>query len=251
MTTLSRRAFTREALGSILTYSLLDALCSRDAFADEIKPITVAWFKELNDLSREVKDHRLKQLDWQKQIEALYARVDLADLLRFIDFDKLAQDVDYPDHGARSLRPKFAEVAGVPTELVFGRQVFAMKPGRSVIPHGHNNMATAFLILRGNFQGRHYDRVADETDHLIIRPTVDRSFGPGGCSTVSDFKDNVHWFTAQNDVGFIFNIHVMEVNPSLGKRTGRVYVDPNGEKLKDGTIRARRVNYDEANKLYG
>lgn len=251
MSTLDRRAFTREALGSLLTFSLLDALWSRDAFAAEVKPITVAWFKELNDLSRDVKDQRLKQLEWQKQIEALYARVDLPDLLRFIDFEKLSQGVDYPEHGVRSLRPQFAQIAGVPTELIFGRQVFAMKPGRSVIPHGHNNMATAFLILRGDFQGRHYDRVADETDHLIIRPTIDRRFGVGECSTVSDYKDNVHWFTAADDVGFIFNIHVMDVNPDSGKRTGRIYVDPKGEKLKDGTIRARRVNYEEANQLYG
>lgn len=251
MSTLDRRAFTREALGSLLTFSLLDALWSRDAFAAEVKPITVAWFKELNDLSRDVKDQRLKQLEWQKQIEALYARVDLPDLLRFIDFEKLSQGVDYPEHGVRSLRPQFAQIAGVPTDLIFGRQVFAMKPGRSVIPHGHNNMATAFLILRGDFQGRHYDRVADETDHLIIRPTIDRRFGVGECSTVSDYKDNVHWFTAADDVGFIFNIHVMDVNPDSGKRTGRIYVDPKGEKLKDGTIRARRVNYEEANQLYG
>ena len=126
-----------------------------------------------------------------------------------------------------------------------------MKPGRSVVPHGHNNMATAFLILKGNFQGRHFDRLQDEKDHLIIRPTIDRRFGPGEASSVSDFKDNIHWFTAQDDVGYIFNIHVMDVNPNAGSSTGRVYLDPNGEKLSDGTIRARRVNYDEVNKLYG
>src|SRR5688572_16844523 len=146
MSTLNRRAFTREALGSVLTFSLLDALLSRDAFAAEVKPITAAWLKELNDLAGDVKDQSLKQLEWQKQVEALYARVDLADLLKFIDFDKLTAEVDFPEHGARSLKPKFPEIAGVPTKLVFGAQVFAMKPGRSVIPHGHNNMATAFLI---------------------------------------------------------------------------------------------------------
>lgn len=251
MSTLDRRAFSREALGSVLTFSLLDLLHSRDAFAAEVKPITVAWFKELNDLARDVKDQKLKQLEWQQQIASLYARVDLPDLLRFIDFEKLTQSVDFPEHGARSLRPQFPEIDGVPTSLVFGRQVFAMRPGRSVVPHGHNNMATAFLILKGNFQGRHYDRLADEAEHMILRPTIDRRFSPGECSTVSDFKDNVHWFTAEGGPGFIFNIHVLDVNPTSGRRTGRVYVDPQGEKLKDGTIRARLVNYEEVNKLYG
>jgi hypothetical protein len=251
MSTLNRRAFTREALGSVLTFSLLDTLCSRDAFAEAIKPITAQWFKQVNDLAGDVKSQKLKQVEWQKQIEALYAQVDLPDLLRFIDFDKLSAEVDLPEHGARSLRPKFAEIDGVPTNLVFGRQVFAMRPGRSVVPHGHNNMATAFLILKGNFRGRHYDRLQDEPDHMILRPTIDRAFDVGEHSSISDYKDNVHWFTAQDDVGYIFNIHVMDVNPGSGKSTGRVYVDPQGEKLQDGTIRARRVNYEEVNKLYG
>jgi hypothetical protein len=248
---LDRRQFSRQTLGSLLTFSLLDWVGTRDAFAAEVKPITTAWLKQLNDLAAEVKGQSLKQLDWQKQVEALYAKVDLPDLLKLIDFDKLTSNVDLPDHGARSLRPAFPEIEGVPTKLVFGRQVFAMKPGRSVVPHGHNNMATAFLILKGNFQGRHYDRLQDEKEHLIIRPTIDRRFGAGEYSSVSDYKDNVHWFTAQDDVGYIFNIHVMDVNPASGNSTGRVYVDPNGEKLQDGTIRARRVNYDEVNKLYG
>lgn len=248
---LDRRQFSRQTLGSLLTFSLLDLVGSRDAFADEVKPITTAWLKQLNALAADVKGQSLKQLDWQKQVEALYAKVDLPDLLKLIDFDKLTKGVDLPEHGARSLRPTFPEIDGVPTKLVFGRQVFAMKPGRSVVPHGHNNMATAFLILKGNFQGRHYDRLQDEKEHLIIRPTIDRRFGAGEYSSVSDYKDNVHWFTAQDDVGYIFNIHVMDVNPASGKSTGRVYVDPQGEKLQDGTIRARRVNYDEVNKLYG
>jgi hypothetical protein len=251
MSVLGRRQFTREALGSLLTFSLLDTLLSGDAFSAEIKPITVKWLAEVDALGHDVKDSRLKQDEWQKKIEELYARVDLPELLRFIDFDKLTAAVDYPEHGARSLKPQFPEIAGLPTKLVFGRQVFAMKKGRSVVPHGHNNMATAFLILKGDFHGRHYDRLQDQAEHYIIRPTIDRSFSAGGCSTVSDFRDNIHWFTAKDDVGFIFNIHVMDVNPKLGKATGRVYLDPLGEKLADGTIRARKVKYDEVNKLYG
>ena len=81
-----------------------------------------------------------------------------------IDFDKLRQ-VEFKDRGERSLRFKFPEVEGLPTDLVFGHQVFALQKGRSVAPHGHNNMATAFLILQGEFQGRHYDRLEDEAEH--------------------------------------------------------------------------------------
>jgi hypothetical protein len=85
---------------------------------------------------------------------------------------------------------------------------------------------------------------------MIIRPTIDRTFAPGEHSTVSDFKDNVHWFTATSDRAFIFNIHVMNVDPAK-KENGRVYIDPNGEKLSEGRIRARRVSAAEVFKLYG
>ena len=106
--------------------------------------------------------------------------------------------MNYPAVGAGSLPPDFTHVSGLPTNLVFGRQIFAMAKGRSVIPHGHDNMATGFLVLKGNLRGRHWDRVEDHKDHYLIRPTIDRTFKPGEYSTISDHKDNVHWFTAES-----------------------------------------------------
>jgi hypothetical protein len=198
-----------------------------------------------------VKGQKLQQVEWQKKIEELYSQVDLPDLLRLIDFDRLSAKVEYVDNGARSLRFDFQPLPGVPSRMAFGRQIFAVKQDRSVVPHGHNNMTTAFLILKGEFRGRHYDRVQDEPQHLIIKPTIDRKFAPGDCSTISDHKDNIHWFQATSETAFIFNIHVLGVNPESKTSSGRVYLDPNGEKLADGLIRARRVDYDTVHKLYG
>jgi hypothetical protein len=251
MTELTRRSFTHHTLGSLLTYSLLDTLAGADLFADEVKPVTVKWLADVNQLGSDAKGQKLKQVEWQKKIEELFAKVDLPDLLRLIDFDRLAAGVQLVDKGERSLKVKFPEIEGLPTNLVFGRQVFALKKGRSVVPHGHNNMATAFLILKGDFHGRHYDRLEDEPEHFIIKPTIDREFKPGGCSTISDHKDNIHWFQALNEPAFIFNIHVTDIVPSSAKPTGRVYLDPNGEKLKDGLVRAKRLSYQKAYDLYG
>ena len=167
--------------------------------------------------------------------------MDLPALLKTLDFDRMAAGVNFPAHGARSLPVDFKNVSGLPTSLVFGRQIFAMSKGRSVVPHGHDNMATGFLILKGTFRGRHYDRVEDHKDHYIIRPTIDRTFTPGECSTISDHKDNVHWFTAESDTAFIFNIHVNDTDPGNPKRPGRVYVDPLGEKLAGGLVKAPKI----------
>lgn len=247
---LSRRQFTQHTLTGLLTYSLLDLLVARDAFGAETKALAARWIKDLNDLSHDVKGKKFSQVEWQKKVDSLFDQVDLTDTLKFLDFDKLTSNIKYRDQGELSLKPKLPAVEGLPTSLVFGHQVFALTKDRSVVPHGHNNMATAFLILKGDFRGRHYDRLEDDGQFMIIRPTLDRSFTAGEHSTVSDYKDNVHWFTATSDQAFIFNIHIMNVDPDV-KNTGRVYIDPQGEQLSDNRIRAKRVTSAEVYKLYG
>jgi len=248
---LTRREFGRDLLGGLLIFSTLETLLGRDLLAGEGKAITARWLADLQELGLSVQNQKLPQVEWQKKVEELFAKVDLPELLKFIDFDRLTKDLKFVDRGARSLSFKFPEVEGLPTKLVFGKQIFALKKERSVVPHGHNNMATAFLILNGDLRGRHYDRLEDHDDHIIIRPTIDRTFSPGGCSTISDKKDNVHWFQALSETAFIFNIHVYDVSPGLGAPTGRVYLNPEGEKLAGGLIRAPRLNYQQCERLFG
>jgi len=247
----NRREFAQQALGSLLTFSLLETLLERDAFADPVKPLVTRWVADVNDLGVELKHGRLSQLEWQQLVEQLFSNVELPELLKLIDFEKVVARGPLVDNGARRFSFRFTEVAGVPTKLVFGKQIFGLKEGRSVVPHGHNNMATAFLILKGDFHGRHYDRLDDEDDHIIIRPTIDRAFSVGDYSTVSDHKDNVHWFKAATEGSYIFNIHVLNLADDFPLPTGRVYVDPNGEQLAGEAIRAKRIGYKEAHRLYG
>ncbi len=247
----SRRAFTRQALQSLTAVALLEGLAARQLFGDDVRPVLDGWLKELNAISRDVRDRKVKDVEFTRSLEGLYRRVDLDALLKSLDFDRIAREVNYPAIGAKSLPVDFDKVSGLPTSLVFGRQIFAMKKGRSVVPHGHDNMATGFLVLKGNLRGRHYDRVEDHKDHYVIRPTIDRSFQPGEFSTVSDHKDNVHWFTAESETAFIFNVHVTETDPGNPKPPGRVYVDPAGEKLAGGLIKAPKVTYGQVNRMYG
>jgi hypothetical protein len=251
MPTETRRAFHQKALQMLTGVALIEGLAAHRLFGADVRPIIEAWLDELNTISRDVKDQKLKDIAFQKALEDLYRRVDLPALLKTLDFERIAADVNYPAKGAKTLPVDFHHVSGLPTELVFGRQIFALRKGRSVVPHGHNNMATGFLILSGNLRGRHYDRLEDNTDHYIVRPTIDRAFAPGEFSTVSDHKDNVHWFQAESDTAFIFNIHVMDTNPENPNRSARVYVDPLGEKLAGGLYKAPKISYGKANELYG
>jgi hypothetical protein len=247
----TRREFTRNALQSLTTVVLIEGLWSNRLLGSDVRPIVDDWFKELEAISRDVHDHRVKDVEFQQSLQKLYRRVDLPALLKTIDFDRLAAGTSFPAKGAKSLPVDFSHVNGLPVQQAFGRQIFAMGQGRSVVPHGHDNMATGFLVLKGSFRGRHYDRIEDHSDHYIIRPTIDRSFQPGEFSTISDHRDNVHWFTAESQSGFLFNIHVVETNPENPNRPGRVYVDPVGEKLAGGLIKAPKISYGKVNQLYG
>ncbi|MHC5538369.1 cupin domain-containing protein [Singulisphaera rosea] len=247
----SRREFARQTIQSLTALALIDGLAARHLFGADVRPILDEWFKELETISRDVHDHKVKDVEFQKSLEDLYRRVELPALLKTLDFDRIAAGVKFPAVGARSLPVDFKNISGLSTKLVFGGQIFAMTKGRSVVPHGHDNMATGFLILNGTLRGRHYDRIEDHDDHYIVRPTLDRSFARGESSTISDHKDNVHWFMAESEHAFIFNIHVMETNPENPKKPGRVYVDPLGEKLAGGLYKAPKISYGRVNQLYG
>lgn len=247
----TRREFTQKALQSLTAVALVEGLAAHRLFGADVKPVVDAWLNKLNTISRDVKEQKLKDVEFQQALEDLYRHVDLPALLKTLDFERMAAGVNYPAKGAKSLPVDFKNVAGLATDLVFGRQIFALKQGRSVVPHGHNNMATGFLILNGTLRGRHYDRLEDHKDHYIVRPTIDRAFAPGEFSTISDHKDNVHWFQAETEHAFIFNIHVLDTNPENPNKAGRVYVDPLGEKLSGGLFKAPKISYGKANALYG
>jgi hypothetical protein len=247
----SRRSFNHKLLGSLTAFGLIEPLFAHDLFAEAVKPVIQKWMVELYTLSNDLKQQKIKDVDFQAKLEDLYRRVDLAELVKLLDLDRVARGLKYPAKGAASLGIDLGRVEGLPRQVVFGKQIFALGKGRSIVPHGHNNMATGFIVLRGNFLGRHYDRVEDHADHYLIKPTIDRPFKPGECSTVSDHKDNVHWFRAESDAAFIFNIHVMGYNLENPRSAARVYVDPDGEKVAGGLIVAKKISSAECHKKYG
>src|SRR5262249_27150864 len=152
----SRRAFNRRLLGSLTALGLIETLWARDLFADSVKPTIQKWVVDLHELCHDLKDEKLKDVDFQTKLEELYRRVDLPELVQLLDVDRLAASVKYPEKGAANLGVDLSKVAGLPGMLVFGKQIFAMQKGRSVVPHGHDNMCTGFIVLRGNFIGKHY-----------------------------------------------------------------------------------------------
>jgi hypothetical protein len=248
---LSRREFSTSMLGSLVAYGLLETVWSRNLFADEVKPTIEVWLKDLVSMTNDLKGRKLTDLEFQKKMEELYRRVDLQALIALIKLDDLEKTKSLPANGAGNYGIDFSQVKGMPASVKFGRQIFGCKKGRSIVPHGHLNMCTGFIILRGEWHGRHYDRVETHTDHFIIKPTIDAKFQPGDVSTISDHKDNIHWFQALSEKAYIFNVHVVGYDPEIKGNSGRLYLDPEGEKLNGGLVKAKRISSDECHKKFG
>jgi hypothetical protein len=107
------------------------------------------------------------------------------------------------------------------------------------------------LILDGNVRLRQYDRVHSDNDHIVIRQTIDKTATRKDMSTISDEKDNVHWFEGVSDRTFTFNVGIYGLSPD-NETIYREYLDPErGENLPDGTIRAPRLSREEAYRRYG
>src|SRR5262245_2782575 len=118
---ISRREFTQQALGSLALFSLFGLLPGKNLFASRIRPFAEHWLAELDRIGRDVKTDALKQVEWQKQVEALYSKVDLPEFLKMIDFETLKKKLDtYSGKGALSLGVNFPKIEGVPTKFVFG-----------------------------------------------------------------------------------------------------------------------------------
>ncbi len=237
--------------GSALTFGLIEMLWARDLFAADIKPVLDQWFRDLNTLGKDLKGQKLKDTEFQAKMEELYKKVDLAELTKFINLDGLVEKVKLPANGAFSASFDLEKKVEGLGSLTFGKQIFCLKKDRAVVPHGHTNMCTGFIVLKGSFRGRHYDRLETKAEHYIIKPTIDREFKPGALSTISDHKDNIHWFQCTADAGYIFNAHFTSYDPTIKDSSGRLYLDPDGEKLSGGLIKAPKMNSGDCHKKYG
>jgi hypothetical protein len=248
---LSRRIFIEKMFGSLFTFALVKSLCGQDLLAGSIRPIAHAWILEMERMSKEMKTGKVQQREWQEQLESLLKRVEMSDLLAAIDYDRMMKVAVLPEDHESAEDLNFSRFRGMPKEFTFAPYFYAMRKDVAIVPHGHRNMTSMHMVLSGEAHAWQFDRVGDDGDYMLIKPTIDKVFTRGDLSTISDQKNNVHWFKALTGTVYMFNIGVFGINPSESF-TGREYIDPlHGEKTTDGLIRARRMSGDAAYKMYG
>lgn len=252
MPEISRREFLEKSFGAVCAYFLFETVFKRDLLAKSLSPIAEHWAKQLNEMCLDLRRQSITLVQWQERIETLLSQIELKEFLQFIDFEKLTRQFEFPDLGVNTKWVDFPKLRDLPAEYAFHKKIFGVQKGRAIIPHGHKNMVSAHLVIKGEFDLKHYDKLEDDGSHLIIKPTIDKMIGAGDASSISDEKNNVHWFKTRSDYAFTFDVIMTNIDPKHGKPYEIDNIDPlTAEKLSGNLLRVRKLDVEEALKKYG
>lgn len=257
----SRRQFVTGATRSLLVAGFTHLLLNAGVASDEGRERLEPWLTDLCALGRQLCDDGISQRQWQAGMDELYGRVSLEDLLQFIDFEKVSREMSSRDLGSRGEifdtlfvgSPDDDNTPGTSGPEP-GRRLISkiahVRKGRSIPPHGHGNMVSAFLNISGEFHVRQFDKLCDEAESLVVRPTTNERSTPGTWSSISDYHNNVHWLSAKSDDCFLFTTKLIHLDAER-RTNGRIHIDVlAAEPLGRGLLRAPKIDHDAAMSRY-
>lgn len=246
----SRRTLLRLGPAALLWW-----LCSRRALAEPGRTAALEQLRALGELALALRRGEIEPVAWQDEMARRVAEVDVAEVIAAIDLDGLiaAQD-PLPDDRPRVQPLELAALESVLTEARARLKLFALAPGRAIVPHGHHGLVSMHWVLRGALHGRSFDRLERTPTHVVMRPTIDRVLRPGAATSVSEHRDNIHWFVAVDGPAFALDLVISGVVSGLGPEGphGRFYVDVRAAEPTSGDrLRAPIISHGEAHRRYG
>lgn len=245
---MNRRQFSKTLLSTLVGWSLMDFLALPGLLASPLRGKHDAFIRTLHERSLDLRELRISQRDWQEAIETLLSDVPLEDFLKAIDFEQLKAGFPYADLGVAT-RPVPLDLPEGLERTSFFWKLFGVQQGRAIIPHGHANMASAHVVLDGQFDLRHYDLVEKEKEHLIMQPTIHKQSGRGEVSSISDEHNNIHWFKTLSAHAFTLDVIMTNLN---GQPYDIYNIDPyEAEYTDEGLLRAPILDVETALKKYG
>lgn len=217
------------------------------AFAGAAGQAVADWVRRIDALAAMLRAETVSVADWRAGLETLFGQVALADLLRDIEFERLAAAIGYADRGVAAARIDFGG-DGV-RRLRFVPKLFAIDRGRAIVPHGHAGMVSAHLALQGRLRLRQYDQLRRDPAALYVRPTRDIAIGAGDLSSIGLADDNVHWFVAEAP-SHTFDVIVTGLEDRRGYEIFNLDMAA-AKDVGDGVLRAPVIGVEEALAKYG
>lgn len=246
---MNRRDFSKNTLMMLSSIATLDLLCRRRLFADAVQPIANQWLKELQTMCSDLRTNSISQLQWQAKIDEFHSKLPLEDLVNVIDFEKSIERFEYPDLGVVTTDPKLPKIEGISSEYSFIGRIFGMQKDRAIIPHGHRNMTSCHRVLKGELLLKQYDRIKDEGEYIVIRQTIEEQGKAGSFSSVSDYKNNIHWMVATTPKAYTFDVIVLGLNDKTSEIDN---IDINeAVRVDKEMLKVKKVGVNDALKKYG
>jgi len=257
---MSIRIDRRRMLDSIAIAGLA---CSMPAFtlgSNELESHDMAgWLDRLYLNAQMLRQKRISSLQWQEAMDRIYRDVSVPALHERLDFKLLQKeilDAIGPQRGELFRRVVLpgsdeAKKEGKEPHRALITKVAHIKKGRSIPPHGHSNMASAFLCISGEFAVRKYDKLEENDGEMVLRQTIDEpAAGVGTWSSISDYRNNVHWLTAKTDDCYLFTSKLIGVETGRPLH-GRINFDVlDAKTLGSATYRAPKISHAEAAERY-
>ena len=241
----------REHLLSILpAFAMFALLGEVRVLAAPGRDAVDGWIADQDEIAWALADGTIGGRDWALEVERLARRVDVAALMDRVSRSQLSPGPagSANDPGKRFVR--FLDEQGTPRRLNYGVALFDFAPRNVITPHGHRHMVSAHLVVAGALRVRNFDRVRDEGDAIVIRPTRDYVARVGEISTMCSERDNIHWFVPQGGPATTFDVVVSGLDPGRPDHDIKA-IDPiGGRRLDDGTIVAPIIPFGESARRY-
>jgi hypothetical protein len=242
----------RDVLATSAAAVLIAALGGTRAWAGGRPAAMDAWARRVVSIKDDLQAGRIDVREWQSRIEAANRSVPVDDLVRTLDIDAITRRFAYPSLLADVADPVLPKDLLGPSGMNgWFVRVFGMRRGGAIIPHVHNNMVSAHLVISGSFHARTHDRIKDLDDAVVLHPTRDGALKRGEIISMSDQKDNQHWLVAREDRSLTFDVGVVDMKASWpyglkANEYNMIFVDPTRAPERDGTIVAPILTFKEA-----
>ncbi len=208
------------------------------------------WIDRQGELARAFRGGQLTPQAWTVEIGRLAREIDVAELMATVNQAQVTASALPPTNDPRRRTVRFLDEHGEPRRLGFSAALFDFAPANVITPHGHRHMASAHMVVAGRFRVRNFDRLRDEGEAMVVRPTRDIVAAVGTLSTMTSAHDNIHWFVPHGGPARTFDVVVAGLDDGQPDHEIKA-IDPlGGRRLGDGSILAPIISFEAASAIY-
>lgn len=246
---LRRRNFLFGAASFLPVYAIL-AEAARATGRPSSHGAARRWISRQDEIARGLADGTISQTEWHDAISSLSREVDIPELVAEIGRARLIGAGAPFGNDPVKRYVKFIDEDGEPRSLGYGAATFSFTSSSVITPHAHRHMASAHLVVDGKIRIRTYDRIGEEGDALLLRPTRDEIAEAGASAAMTTARDNVHWFASRSESAMTFDVIISGLD--AGEKDYLIEpVDPLGGEIRDdGVVLAPVISFEESAARY-